>query len=244
MGINKYVTCSCLRCGNSFDKRKDQKLRVNCKKCNKALRAVKKFVLPENSNYSIIKINVKQHESGGWMSNVECKCGFKEDVVNSHLSTGRKLQCAPCSHQDRAVASTLYSTDEEIHISRIFNGMKSRCYNKESSSFKNYGERNITICKEWLDNPSEFVKWSINNGYEKTLTIDRTSNDDGYNPGNCSWKDMKHQQRNRRNNTLNMSLANSIREMRNRNVPYAEIQSKLGVTKWNINDVMNNGTWS
>lgn len=33
---------------------------------------------------------------------------------------------------------------------RIWKHMKIRCYNKNNKDYKNYGERGITICDEWL----------------------------------------------------------------------------------------------
>ena len=58
------------------------------------------------------------------------------------------------------------------------------------------------MCHEWLEDFQAFYNWSINNGYDDTLTIDRIDVNGNYEPNNCRWVDMKHQARNRRNNRL------------------------------------------
>lgn len=84
----------------------------------------------------------------------------------------------------------------------IYSNMKTRCYNKNSVDYKNYGERGITICKEWLSSFMSFYNWSINNGYKQGLLLDRKDNELGYSPENCRWVDSIEQNNNKRNNNL------------------------------------------
>lgn len=79
-----------------------------------------------------------------------------------------------------------------------FNKMKERCYNKNSKSYERYGGRGIYICDEWLNDPELFEKWSIENGFEKGLAIDRIDNDGPYSPDNCRYVTLKENNQNRR----------------------------------------------
>lgn len=80
----------------------------------------------------------------------------------------------------------------------IWSGIKDRCLNKNNSSYKDYGGRGIKVCEEWENSFENFFIWSMENGYEETLTIDRINNDGAYCPENCRWVDMKIQSFNQR----------------------------------------------
>lgn len=79
-------------------------------------------------------------------------------------------------------------------------GMKKRCYNPNSKSYKDYGERGIVVCDEWKNDFLSFYHWSVQNGYGENLQIDRIDTNGNYEPSNCRWITHAEQQRNRRNN--------------------------------------------
>lgn len=81
----------------------------------------------------------------------------------------------------------------------IWSNMKDRCLNKNCKNYPSYGGRGIKICEEWY-NFENFYKWSMNNGYEEGLSIDRIDNDGCYCPENCRWVTMMQQCYNRRSN--------------------------------------------
>lgn len=82
---------------------------------------------------------------------------------------------------------------------RIYNiwiDMKKRCYDTKNNRYNRYGGRGITVCDEWVHNFKGFYDWSMDNGYNDNLTIDRKDVNGNYEPNNCRWITMKEQQRN------------------------------------------------
>ena len=75
--------------------------------------------------------------------------------------------------------------------------MKKRCYDVHSNSYKCYGGRGIKVCDEWLYSFHAFYDWSIENGWEDGLEIDRIDNNGNYEPNNCRYVSRKENCNNR-----------------------------------------------
>ena len=115
--------------------------------------------------------------------------------------------------------------------------MKQRCYNPNSNSYHNYGGRGITICNEWLNDPTTFFKWALDNGYSDNLTIDRKDNDKGYSPENCQWTNEIAQHNNTRRNRYieyKGELHTLAEWCRILNLNYSTIKTRLNVLKWTV----------
>ena len=70
---------------------------------------------------------------------------------------------------------------------RKWGEIKTRCYNQNREDYVHYAGRGITVCDEWLNDPVAFIEWSLANGWQKGLYIDRIDNDKGYSPDNCRF---------------------------------------------------------
>lgn len=129
-----------------------------------------------------------------------------------------------------------------LRKSRLFSiwaSMKSRCFNPNFPSYKSYGGRGITICKEWLEFKN-FHEWALSNGYADNLTIDRIDNNGNYEPSNCRWTNSKTQSRNTRRNvniTINDETNALIEWCEIYKINYKTVRDRLH-RGWNILDAL------
>lgn len=87
---------------------------------------------------------------------------------------------------------------ENASLFNVWQTRKARCENANRDNYARYGGRGITVCKEW-QTAENFVKWALDNGYEKGLQLDRIDNAKGYSPENCRFVTATVNSRNRRN---------------------------------------------
>lgn len=128
----------------------------------------------------------------------ECDCGNVTKVYSGHLKNGHTKSCG-CLNHEPTKGNTKHGK-KGTRLYNIWDSMKQRCYNVNSTAYKDYGERGIAVCSEWRNDFQTFYDWSIENGYNDTLTIDRVDVNGNYEPSNCRWVDIITQNNNRRNN--------------------------------------------
>lgn len=126
-----------------------------------------------------------------------CECGNIVSVKGSSLRSGITKSCG-CYQKEAVKKANAIHGKCSSRLYRIWNAMKTRCYNPKSKSYINYGQRGIRICDEWLHNYSSFYNWAMSHGYNDTLTIDRINNNGNYEPNNCRWLTRAQQNQNKR----------------------------------------------
>ena len=127
-----------------------------------------------------------------------CDCGNIVIRYNTNLKSGL-LSCG-CLLSDAHKKHGLTKHGSHPRLFRIWCGMKTRCYNKNSNIFKYYGGRGISICKDWISDFKSFNDWALSSGYSDDKSIDRINPDGNYEPSNCRWVGHKEQCLNRRSN--------------------------------------------
>jgi hypothetical protein len=115
----------------------------------------------------------------------------------------------------------------------------SRCTREKAKDYKNYGGRGIKV-EESFNTFYKFFMWSINNGFEENLEIDRIDNNGNYSSDNCRWVTRTENNQNTRRNVLNWDLVN---EIRNSNLSDVEMGKLVGCEASYIKDVRAFKVW-
>jgi len=126
-----------------------------------------------------------------------CDCGEEKEVRSGDLVFGSSNCCKKCGNKKHGM------TKQRIHV--CWSDMRQRCNNTKNKHYERYGGRGIKICDEWDNDFMSFYNWSIENGYDEKLTIDRIDNDKGYYPENCRWADRSTQNRNKDHKKYNIN---------------------------------------
>lgn len=162
-----------------------------------------------------------------------CDCGTTRCVLASTLKNGRSQSCGCYAKEVYSrVCRDNFKTHGETktRLYQIYAGMKKRCYNKAAYNYADYGARGISICEGWLNSWEAFRDWSLTNGYDDDLSIDRIDVNGDYSPDNCRWVTRDVQANNRRSNKFIAynGVSHTIAEWsRILGIPYNKLHKKL-----------------
>lgn len=186
----------CLKC-NFIDENECYMIvkRKSCKNCKNI--DVNSMIGFRQKRLTIIEILSQRDQYGNIICKCQCDCGniFTTTLSSINKGTG---SCGCLNKEPTTLRHGM--TDTRIH--RIWRNMKSRCYNPNATYYEYYGGRGIKVCNEWYNSFESFYYWSINNGYNDELTLDRINKNGHYEPYNCRWISMYDQCYNKRNNII------------------------------------------
>ena len=168
----------------------------------------------------------------------QCECGVIKPVRAASLHEGTSKSCG-CSrgktyethnHKYPKQFSELDGLSKHP-LYHVWSNMKYRCYDPKGK----YYNSGRLICDEWVNDFMNFYDWSLNNGYEEGLTIDRIDNSGNYEPSNCRWTTREVQQNNRGNNRY--------LEFNGKRQTMTQWARELGISYDTLNSRIRNG-WS
>lgn len=161
----------------------------------------------------------------GMVYTYKCDCGNTKDIFGSLVRNGKVLSCGCLRSETTAKKNTTHGMFRTPTY-HTWMGMKNRCLNENQPAFKNYGERGISICEEWM----EFDGFLADMGERPDgHTLERIDNSKGYSKDNCTWATCEQQSRNTRQNKFitydgkTMCMMDWSKET---GIPYATIQDR------------------
>ena len=153
---------------------------------------------------------------------------FGGDIVRGNFITDRRGKLNP-NYKDGRKGTRLYS---------IYRNIMTRCYNSNTTNYKRYGGRGITMCDEWKDNFQTFYDWAMSTGYDPkaeygACTIERKNVNGDYEPSNCVWATSKQQ--------ANNTTTNHVLEWNGEKLTMSQWSDKTGIDACVISDRIGRG---
>lgn len=151
---------------------------------------------------TVIETFTKRQSNGKMATYAKClcDCGNTKTLKMNDLKTGNTKSCGCLAHDLLVKRNTKHGLRRHPAYNTYIS-MMNRCYNPKKKSYKHYGVRGITVCKEWHDIHT-FCQWCDQNGFKPELQLDRIDNSKGYSPENCRFVTPKSNLRNTRHNVI------------------------------------------
>ena len=128
-----------------------------------------------------------------------CDCGNTTTTNIYKLSSGHTKSCGcrrGANRSSTAVRNPPGSSKKDGYLA--WQGMITRCTNKNHKWYHRYGGRGVTIDQSWIDSFHKFMS-DMGPRPTKKHSIERKDNNKGYEPGNCVWATKTTQNCNRGN---------------------------------------------
>lgn len=177
-----------------------------------------------------------KYKNAMWLCKCDCEKQAKCVVNGSYLRKGLSQSCG-CYNRELNSERMKTHGESKTRLYKLWVGMKKRCYNQNCNSYKYYGAEGKAVCDEWKDSFQAFYDWSMSNGYQDNLTIERIDNSKGYSPDNCKWATMKEQSNNTRRNHLieykgkKQNLTQWAEEL---NINYDKLEARINRLHWDV----------
>lgn len=144
----------------------------------------------EFGRLTVLGVMFRTHGPSGrpkrWSCVCECICGATIIATINNLQRGYQKSCG-CKRGEFVAKHQTKHGLRDTKLYGVWESMKQRCHNPNSTIYEWYGGRGIEVCREWRDSFQAFHEWAMANGYEENLEIDRIENNGNYEPANCRF---------------------------------------------------------
>lgn len=175
-----------------------------------------------------------------------CQCDCKHEVIvlGFNLKTGHTKSCGCLQKEKTIERSTKHGHKKNGKPTREYKSwadMIQRCTNPNDQQWKDYGGRNIKVCKRWLGKDG-FIHFIADMGRcPLGCTLERRKNKKGYYLDNCKWATPKEQARNRRNNRYEMYKGKNrlfVELCEEYNMPYMVVYNRFYNYGWTLEEAL------
>ena len=157
-----------------------------------------------------LEVIPRPSSNGGRYWKCRCTCGNTVEVRVDALRAGKVKSCG-CQRTDALKKRSTHARSGTPEY-RIWQAMKARCHNPNSTKYYMYGGRGIEVCDEWRESFETFLQ-DMGERPSTLHSIERIDGTQGYSKENCVWADKETQANNTRLNrpityqgeTLNLS---------------------------------------
>lgn len=87
-----------------------------------------------------------------------------------------KARCGGNSAKNQETCKQCTLSEDQLYkhpLYAIWNGIIQRCYSEKRKDYNRYGGIGVTVHSDWKDNSELFIKWCLENGWNKELVVDK-----------------------------------------------------------------------
>ena len=205
-----------------------------------------KIYLYRNTFMKLIKkLDMRWNKSGTYKSRWGLfLCHYCNRKVEKNLADGLKIKSCGCARYEiKAKTQTIHGQTPKKLYQR-WQTLKTRCYNPNNPSYKDYGAKGIKVCAEWRYDYQPFKEWALKNGYRDELALCRKDVKKDYIPENCHFAKEAQSSKRRTTTKMRWDKVRNIRQLyKNESMSQDQLGKKFKICSSTVSRIVNNKLW-